>query len=310
MSDLYDAVVVGGGAAGLSAALTLGRACRRTLVLDEGRPRNAVAERMHGMISRDGIPPLELLAVARAELNRYENVGFVPARVDAISGEAGAFEVRAGDSAVYRARSVLLATGVYDALPAIEGLQEAWGRTAFVCPYCDGWEMRGKRIAVVGDGTKAVELACELRQWSRDIIVCAQGHDALDADHLEWLKATNTPLVVHAIRRIHASEGNVQRVEFEGGEEERCDAIFFSAPLRPRYPLVDMLGCKLRQDGEVEIDERGRTSTAGVYAAGDLVTTVHQVVLAAASGVCAAMALNEDRVREEARAAVRHTLDR
>lgn len=304
MQDLYEAIVVGGGAAGLSAALVLGRSCRKTLVFDDGRPRNAVAARMHGFISRDGTPPLDLLRAARAELRRYAAVEYVEAHVEAISGESGAFAVQTADGKTSYARRILLATGVYDALPDIEGLGQAWGRTAFVCPYCDGWEMRDRRIAVIGRGAKAVELAQEVRQWSGDLIVCTQGENDLPAEHRRWLEAAKIPVVTQPLRRVHSRNGDVRFVEFEGGAQERCDAVFLSAPLRPRYPLVDMLGCRLRRDGEIDIDSRGRTSVAGVYAAGDAVTTVHQVVLAAASGVCAAMAINEDRIKEEVRAAI------
>lgn len=301
-AELYDAAIVGGGPAGLNAALVLGRTCRTTLVLDDGRPRNAFADRMHGFLTRDGTPPNEVLSLARSELERYEAVSFVQAHVEAIATQTGAFALRTDTGTTYAARRVLLATGVYDALPAIDGLRDAWGHTAFVCPYCDGWEMRGKRIAVVGKGGKAVELAQELRQWSRDILVCTQGEDGLSAPHRRWIAAVRAAHVAQPIRRIRSNGGCIEALEFESGIEERCDAMFLSAPLRPRYPLVDMLGCKLREDGEIDVDARGRTSVAGVYAAGDAVTTVHQVILAAASGVCAAMAINEDALQDEVRA--------
>lgn len=299
--DMFEAIVVGGGAAGLSAALILGRACRSVLVLDDGRPRNAVADRMHGFISRDGTPPLDLLAAARAELQRYPSVVLAQGHVEVVSGAAGAFDVQTHDGTLQRAARLLLATGVYDALPNIEGLREAWGRTAFVCPYCDGWEVRDTRIAVLGSGAKAVELAQELRQWSRDILVCTQGAHTLSDAHQRWMNATQCTLVPQPVERIHSEGGRITALEFEDGKREACDAVFLNAPLRPRYPLVDMLGCALREDGEIHVDNKGRTSVTGVYAAGDAVTIVHQVVLAAASGVCAAMAMNEDALKDEVR---------
>ena len=302
-SEVYEAIVVGGGAAGLSAALILGRACRKVLVFDDGRPRNAVAERMHGFITRDGTPPLDLLAAARSELHRYPSVQCEDAHVESVSGEVGAFAIRTHEGHTHQARRLLLATGVYDALPAIDGLRDAWGRSAFVCPYCDAWEVRGKRIAAIGKGAKAVELAQELRQWSHDIVVCTQGGNEFADGHRRWLDATNAMLVPQPIRRIHARGGRIASIEFEGGRQESCEAIFLSTPLRPRYPLVDMLGCALRDDGEISVDARGRTSVAGVYAAGDAVTTVHQVVLAAASGVCAAIGINEDCLKDDVRSA-------
>ncbi len=304
MQDLYEAAIVGGGAAGLSAALVLGRSCRSAIVCDDGRPRNAVADRMHGFLSRDGTPPADLLRIGREQLREYPAVEFAQTRVDAIAGECGAFVIETSGGVSYRARRVLLATGVYDALPEVEGLREFWGRCAFVCPYCDGWEVRDKRIAVVGKGAKAVELAQELRQWSDYVIACMEGDDALNAEHRAWLAATGTKTIIPALRGLHGGDGCLRYLEFQDGSTEACDAVFFSAPLRPRYPLVDMLGCRVHDDGKIEIDERGRTTVPGVYAAGDAVTSVHQVVLAASSGVCAAMAINEDRLKEEVRQVV------
>lgn len=254
---------------------------------------------MHGFLSRDGTPPLDLLRTAREQMEAYPSIEFAQMHVDAITGECGAFCIEVSGGRTVRARRVLLATGVYDALPNVEGLGAVWGRTAFVCPYCDGWEMRGKRIAVVGKGSRAVELAQELRQWSHEIVACQEGDDALNREQRRWLEATGTESIVAPLRRLHSAEGCVRYAEFEDGTQRACDAIFFSAPLRPRYPLVDMLGCRVRADGQIDIDDRGRTSIRGVYAAGDAVTAVHQVVLAAASGVCAAMAINEDRLKEE-----------
>jgi thioredoxin reductase len=273
-------------------------------VFDDGRPRNGVAKRMHGFLTRDGTRPNDLYAMGREELRRYENVHFVRSHVAAVRGENGTFTLESDEGVSYCAQRVLLATGVYDALPDIEGLQDYWGRSAFVCPYCDGWEVRGKRLAVVGKGARAVELAQELQQWSDLMVVCLQGDDALSEEHVRWLKATAATVAQSPVRRLCGDGETLQALEFSDGSTEVCDALFLCAPLRPRYPLVDMLGCALRADGEIQIDERGRTTIAGVYAAGDAVTVVHQVVLAAASGVCAAMALNEDLLKEEIKAQV------
>lgn len=296
----YETAIVGGGAAGLSAALLLGRARRRTLVLDDGRPRNAVATEMHGFITRDGTPPHELLGAARNELARYNTVEIVRAHVDGVAGELGGFTLRAGDT-TYEAARVLLATGVYDALPPIEGVRETWGRGTYVCPYCDGWEIRDQRIAVIGPGRKAVELAQELRQWTTRIVICTQGVDDFTAEHRAWIASAGTAQRSAAVARIDIRSGAITGVTFEDGTTEACDAVFISAPLRAREPLVQMLNCAMRKDGEIAVDAGGRTSVPGVYAAGDAVTTIHQVVLAAASGVSAAIAVNDDALKEDVR---------
>lgn len=299
MRDLYEVLAVGGGPAGLSAALVLGRACRSVIVCDDGRQRNAVAEHVHGFLSRDGTPPDELLTIARNELEQYRSVEYVNAHVDSIVATGDVFSAVASNGKTYAARRVLLATGAFDALPNIEGLRDAWGRSAFVCPYCDGWEVRDKCIAAIGPGRRAVELAQELHQWSGDLRVCLQGKEDLQQDDRRWLEATDTGVFISPVRRIHEEAGNVHFIQFADGTQERCEAVFLCAPLHPRYPLVEMLGCRVREDARIEIDSFGRTSVPGVYASGDAVATVHQVVLAAASGVTAAIAINEDLLREE-----------
>lgn len=303
--DLYDAIVVGGGAAGLSAALLLGRSCRSVLLCDDGRPRNAVAERMHGFLTRDGTPPREMFQIAREQLSQYPAVEYAQAHISQAERDRdGGFFLRSREGQAFRGRCVLLATGLYDALPEIEGIRERWGRSVFVCPYCDGWELRDRRLAVIGKGPRAVELAQELYQWSPYLLVCLQEDEKLTDDHRRWLAAVKVPARHERVVAFTGAGRAVEHVVFSDGRSERCDAAFICAPLRQRYPLVEMLGCKIRSDGEIDADERGRTNVPGVYAAGDAVTTIHQVALAAASGVKAAMAINEDLLAQEVRAAI------
>jgi thioredoxin reductase len=302
VGDPYDVIVIGGGAAGLSAALVLGRACRSALVCDDGRPRNIVADRMHGFLSRDGTPPKDLLEIARGELSCYPSVQYLSTHIASAQRGEEYFTVVSDDGAAFEARRLLLATGVYDALPQIPGLRERWGSSVFVCPYCDGWEVRGKRLAVIGKGRKAVELAQELHRWSGDLIVCTQDVDDLNDADRRWLAAANVSVRKASVTSIDGKSASEQEIWLGDGSAVPCDAVFLCAPLRQRYPLVDMLGIRVRSDGEIDVDERGRTSVPGCYAAGDAVTTIHQVVLAAASGVCAAMGINDELLAEEVRA--------
>ena len=280
--ETYDAIVVGGGPAGLSAAEILGRSCRSVLVLDDGRPRNAASYRLSGFLSRDGTPPQQLLAIARRELAKYPSVVLRDAHASAAQREGETFRVDTGDGSSFSGRRLLLATGVYDALPDIPGLADEWGKRVFVCPYCDAWEVRGKRLGVIGRDGSAQELARELRQWSSDLVVCAQDSVA------SVESAGEQPLQMH----------------LKNGGTESCDAIFLCVPLRQRSPLVDMLGCKRRDDGHIEVDAYGRTSVPGCYAAGDAAARIHQVVLAAASGVAAGIGINEDLVERDAKQVV------
>jgi len=275
--ETYDAIVVGGGPAGLSAAEILGRSCRSVLVLDDGRPRNAASYRLSGFLSRDGTSPQQLLAIARRELGKYRSVVLRDAHASRAQRSGQTFRVDTQDGVSFSGRCLLLATGVYDALPDIPGLADEWGKRVFVCPYCDAWEVRGKRLGVIGRDGSAHELAAELRQWSDDLVVCTQDSVASVESRGE------KPLELH----------------LKDGRTESCDAIFLCVPLRQRSPLVDMLGCKLRGDGHIEVDAYGRTSVAGCYAAGDAAARIHQVVLAAASGVAAGIGINEDLLEQD-----------
>ncbi len=299
----HDALIVGGGPAGLSAALILGRCRRRVLICDDGQPRNAVAAHMHGFLSRDGIPPIDFLRIARHQLKPYTTVELSQARVDAVRRQGSGFEVQTADGCAYVGRALLMATGVYDELPAIRGLKQLWGRSVFVCPYCDAWEVADKRIAVTGCGRRAVQLAQELRQWSRDLLICPENSSSLSEEERIWAQHAGATIKDGPIAELRMT-GPSTEIIFGDGAVERCDAVFLSAPLRQRHPLVDMIGLKVREDGDIETDARGRTLVHGCYAAGDAAMSLHQVTLAAASGVCAAMAINEDLIAEDVRATI------
>lgn len=302
---LYDAIIVGGGAAGLNAALVLGRARRNVLLYDAGNPRNAVADQMHGFLTRDGERPGALLSLGRAELERYPSVTYRANRVERAQSTPGAFVVQCVDGETVTASRLLLATGVCDALPAISGIADLWGRSVFVCPYCDGWEVRDKRVGVLARGRRAVALAQELRQWTSDLVVFFDGEDDLSADDRCWIREAGCETRIDRVVRLDADGGRIHAVATDDGSATAVDALFLSAPLRQRCPVSLMLGCRVTDDNEIAIDACGRTSVPGCYAAGDAVTYLHQVVLAAASGVRAAIGINDDLTEQQAADTIR-----
>jgi thioredoxin reductase len=290
MSDHYDTIIVGGGPAGLSAALVLGRCLRRVLLCDSGRYRNERSRAVNCFLSRDGIPPAQLLECAREQLRRYDSIGRMHARVTSIHRDGEGFIVGVGTD-LATCRSLLIATGVVDELPDLEGIEELFGRTVHVCPYCDAWEHRRAPIAVFGRGSKGASLALLLRQWTSDLVLCTHGPDGIRPDDLERLKSRDIRVREEVIRKLEGADGRLKSIRFTDGSCLDRQALFFSTGQHPRSALLEKLGCRYGEKG-VACDENGETSIPGMYVAGDVSRDVQLAIIAAAEGARAGLAIN------------------
>jgi thioredoxin reductase len=294
-TETYDIAIIGGGAAGLSAALVLGRARRRVIVIDAGAPRNAPAAHMHGFLSRDGTPPAELLAAARAEVLRY-GVEIVD---DRVAHAAAGFTLRLAGGRIITARRVLLATGALDELPDVAGARERWGRDFLHCPYCHGWEVRDQAIGVLATGPESVPYAHLLRQWSDDLILFTHTH-AVPAEQRAALDARGIAVLDGTVERLLVDDDRLRAVGLADGRTVARDALFIRPCLRPHLDgLAAALGCEQLADGLVRADAEGRTSVAGVWAAGNAANPRAQVITAAGEGSAVAIAINNDLVQED-----------
>jgi thioredoxin reductase len=295
----FDVLIIGGGPAGLSAALNLGRCRRRVVVCDSGQPRNAAAPHAHGYLTRDGAPPLEILRIGREELAQYPVEFRSALATDAACDSAGArVTLENGDE--LRGRKLLLATGVVDDVPQIEGLQALYGTSVHHCPYCDGWENRDRPLAVYGEPDAASGLALALLTWSRDLIVCTDG-EPLTRRARERLAAFNIPARTQKIMRLEGEGTALRRVVFVDGAAIDRHALFFASSQGQRSPLAEKLGCKFDKLGHVKRDRKGRTGVCHLFIAGDAAGDVQFVVKAAAEGAQAAVAINAE-LQEEDRA--------
>jgi thioredoxin reductase len=309
MTDLdsdFDVVVIGGGAAGLSAALVLARARRSVLVIDGGTPRNAPAAHMHGYLSRDGMPPAELLATGRDEVAGYGATIRQGVVADVAPSGAAGFCVTLADGARFSARRLLVATGLRDDLPDIPGLRERWGRDVLHCPYCHGYEVRDQRLAVTGQSADAARYAQIIRQWSDDVVLCIPVGVVTDT-HRAQLAARHIDLVEGDVTGLRIEDDRLSGIEMSSGRTVRCDAVFVPPRLVPNNTLLGALGCDLNQDGWVVTGVDGRTGVPGVWVAGNLANPRAQVITAAGEGSAAAMAMNADLVDEDVRDAARQT---
>lgn len=291
-AGVFDVVVIGGGPAGLSAALVLGRCRRRVLVCDAGRPRNAAAREMHGYLSRDGFPPLELLKIGREELARY-GVELRPVTVSDVVVTGAGFDVVLETTERVPTRKVLIATGVRDHLPEIDGLDACYGITVHHCPYCDGWEERDRLIAVIGHGTSAAGLALSLKTWTDRVIVCTNGRARITAKQRAQLAEHAIAVHEQPIASVEHDAGRVRGLRMRDGAEVACEAVFFSAGQSPQCNFPSKLGCEFTHKGTVKTDHLGQTRVPGVYVVGDASRDVQFVIVAAAEGAKAGVAINK-----------------
>jgi thioredoxin reductase len=289
---MYDVVVVGGGPAGLSAALMLGRCRRRVLLCDAGQPRNRRASALHGYLTRDGIAPRELNELGRGELDRYgielRHLGVTGAQQ--LGGDR--YRVSLADGTHEDARFLLIATGVIDDLPGITGFDDCYGRSLFHCPYCDGWEWRDRRIAVFGRAAVGTHLAVALTTWSADVVLCTHGA-RIDRARRERLARNGIAVRTRRIERLEHTGGALTAIVFESGDPLSRDVMFFTTDQHPQSDLATTLGCRLTHRGTVRTGTLCDTNIPRLFVAGDASRDAQFVVVAAAEGVKAAVAINQ-----------------
>jgi thioredoxin reductase len=296
----YDAVIVGGGPAGLSAALALGRGRKRVLLCDAGARRNAAAEEVHNFVTRDGTPPNEFRRIAREQLAAYPSVEVRDARVTSITGSKGAFHVEVGGDVV-AARRIVLCTGLIDELLPLEGFEALWGHAVFQCPYCHGWEVQDRAwgyLARAANAPQLLHFAPLLRGWSRDVTVFVTEVFDIPDETRAQLEAAGVRLETSPVARLVADGQRLQAVELANGSRVPCEVLFAHPPQR-QLELVRALGVELDDEGLVRVDPmKKETSVPGVYAAGDLTTRLQAAVAAAAAGMQAAAVVNAELTGE------------
>lgn len=288
---MFDVIIAGGGISGLSAALILGRCCRKVLVCDSGQPRNRASQALHGFLSRDGINPLQLRTIGREELTRYPSVSFVEGVVkDAVEVPDG-YRVHLEGGQELSARFLVVATGVVDRLPGISGVHELYGRNVFHCPYCDGWEVRGQPLAVYGAGTTGYEYAVELLGWSPDVILCTDGGELPSADELSHLERNGITLRPEPMVRLQRDQEGMMVIWFRNGSGLARKALFFNPLQYQASPLAQRLGCAVTEGGVVKAG-KFQQAAPRLFVIGDAARSIQLAIIAAAEGAEAAYAIN------------------
>ena len=295
----YDVIIVGGGPAGLNAALILGRCRRRVLLVDSGKPRNAVSRGVHGFLTRDGELPSEMRRIGREQLKPYPNVEIRDGAICEARCHGDWFEVLEAGGARFSSRKLLVATGLLDDLPEIPGFAEFYGRGVYTCPYCDGWEHRDRPIAVYGPGERCVGLALEMTLWSRDLVLLTEGPANISEADRARLDAQAIRVVEEKVAGLEGDASGLKRVRLDDAAPLAREALFLNYGEREGSDLIRMLGCALTEKGTVETGSNERTEVAGLYVAGDASRRVQFAIVAAGEGAMAAFAINNDMLKED-----------
>ncbi|MFS0646828.1 NAD(P)/FAD-dependent oxidoreductase [Siminovitchia sp. 179-K 8D1 HS] len=292
--QLFDVAIIGGGPAGLNAALVLGRAKKNVVVIDEGNPRNAVTQESHGFLTRDGIKPDQFRRIAKEEISAYPSVSFVVDKAVSVAGTNGDFQISTAQGLTYQSKKLLFAVGMKDRPLNIPGLEEVYGKSAFVCPYCDGWELRDQPLVIITKGPDVMHFAPLISGWTHRFTFCTNGPDELTDDQREELQRHQVPIFESPIQYIDSNDGIVRQVILEDGTNIPCRGIFFKPELVTGSGLPREIGCDITEAGMVAVDNFGKTNVPGVYSAGDAASRLHQVIAAASMGAFAAAAINNE----------------
>ncbi len=297
--QIFDVVIIGGGPAGLNAALVLGRARKNVMVIDEGRPRNIVTQESHGFLTRDGISPGEFRRIAKEEISAYPSVSFVVDRAVSIAETNGEFQISTRQGLIFQSKKLLFTIGMTDRPLSIPGLKEVYGKSAFVCPYCDGWELRDEPLVIINKGPEVMHFAPLISGWTDHFTICTNGPDQLTDAQREELKQHQVQIFESPIQSIDSNDGMVRQIILEDGTVIPCKGIFFKPELVTGSDLPRKIGCQMTEEGMVVVDDFGKTNIPGVYSAGDVTSRLHQVIAAASRGAFVAAAINNELNEED-----------
>ncbi|MBB1285987.1 NAD(P)/FAD-dependent oxidoreductase [Flavisolibacter sp. BT320] len=297
--ELQDCIIVGGGPAGLNAAVVLGRCRRNVLLFDTSTYRNQYSHGVHNYLTRDDILPNELLALAHKEIKKYGVKMIRKKIVSTRKNGDGLFVARDEDGKEYHSKKMLIATGLRDNVPSIPGFKELYGKSVFHCPYCDGWEVQNKELGVYARNKNGYELAIALKCWSAHVTLYTDGRNKLKPTEVETLTANNISIVSYPISHLEAKGDQLHHIQFRNGDKRRCDALFFVNGFEQQCNLAETFGCDMTKKGVVVTNRFQQTNISGLYVAGDASKDMHFVVVAAAEGAKAGVIINKELIKEE-----------
>lgn len=297
---VYDCIIIGGGPSGMSAALVLGRANKEIVLFDEDKPRNRVTNESHGFITRDGITPTAFKSLAKEDLLKYPSIKVDNRKVVDAQKKGKLFTIQTSDGQTFEARKILLATGLQDIFPEIQGLSDFYGKSLFTCPFCDGWELSNKKLVIISDNPEILHYVELIYNWSKDLVLCTNGKKSLDQETKTLLEKKNIKVLEDQISELAGKNGELEKIIFENGDELAREGGFVPTNLVQGSNLAEKLGCEIDEKGEVVTAMFGRTNIEGVFASGDSSTMAPaQLINAASDGNKAAIGMMKELVKED-----------
>lgn len=295
----YDAIIIGGSFSGLSAGMALGRGFRKVLIIDAGEPCNKQTPHAHNFITHDGEKPAEIASKSKQQVLQYPTVEFLNDKVISATRTGGRFTITTMNEKNYSAKKLLLSTGIKDILTGIEGLKECWGISALHCPYCHGYEVHNKPLAVIANGELAYHFIKLIDNWTKDLVLLTNGKSTLTPEQLDKIRSHNISVKENEIDRIEHKEGYMSAVIFKDGSTQNLSAVFIRPPFEHVTDLHKQLGCELTETGLIKTDMFQSTNVPGVYAAGDNCHMARALSVAIATGNVAGARMNNEIIEEE-----------
>jgi thioredoxin reductase len=301
MDMLFDCAIIGGGPAGLNAALVLGRARRNTILFDNDNPRNAVTQESHGFITRDGVKPKEFREIAHKDISQYPSVIYENKKITSIIKDNGSFDLTTSNNEMYQSKTIIIATGLKDNLPNIENISDYYGKSLFNCPYCDGWELRDKPLVVIIDEqVQGFHFIQTVYNWSKDLVVCTNGRLFENSDQKRLIQKKGIKIMENRVKIFDGENGQMEKVVFENRKSMVVKGGFVFPKPSQTSDLAEEIGCEYNSLGGISTDSYGRTNIMGAYAAGDAsIVAPAQLIIAAAEGLQAAVGVNRDLIETE-----------
>ena len=297
-NKMYDVIIVGGSYSGLAAGMALGRALKKVLIIDEGKPCNRQTPYSHNFITHDGKPPLEIATLARKQVQLYNTITFFNGLATAGRAIKNGFEIQVSSGEIFEAKKIIFATGIRDILPNIEGLAECWGISVLHCPYCHGYEVRHEKTGILGNGALAFDLTRLISNWTNDLTLFTNGASAFTTEQKDQLKKHCIDIVEKAVEKLEHSNGHIQNIIFSDGSKFSIKALYAPVPFEQHCTIPQLLGCELTEEGYIKVDPFMETTIAGVFACGDNATAMRTVANAVAMGTTAGMILSKKMILE------------